>query len=139
MVVSNNALGNGLTDGVNLGNVTTTVNSDSNVNVGELVKTSNEEGLVNLVTEDLGLNKGDGGTINLEETLTGLDVGNSSSSLLLTEGLKILVSISSMNVYFTKKIQDLLEIRKHACRNKATRPIKDQKSRGLGFLKYRCR
>lgn len=87
LVVGNDTLGNSLTDGVNLGDVTTTVNADTNVNVGELVETSDEEGLVDLVSEDLGLDKGDGRTVDLEETLTGLDVGNSSGSLLLAEGL----------------------------------------------------
>lgn len=87
LVVGNDTLGNSLTDGVNLGDVTTTVNADTDVNVGELVETSDEEGLVDLVSEDLGLDKGDGRTVDLEETLTGLDVGNSSGSLLLAEGL----------------------------------------------------
>jgi hypothetical protein len=87
LVVGNDTLGNSLADGVNLGDMTTTGDANTDVNVGELLETSNEEGLVNLVSEDLGLDKSNGRTVNLEETLTGLDVGNSSGSLLLAEGL----------------------------------------------------
>lgn len=87
LVVGNDTLSNSLTDGVDLGDVTTTGDADTDVNVGELFETSNKKGLVDLVSENLGLDKGDGRTVDLEETLTGLDVGNSSGSLLLAEGL----------------------------------------------------
>lgn len=89
LVVSNETLGNGLTDGIDLRDMTTTRDLNSDINVGKLIKTNNEERLVNLETKNLGFNKGDGDTINLEETLASLNVGNSGSSLLLTEGLKI--------------------------------------------------
>lgn len=48
LVVGNQGLGNGLTDGVDLGSVTTTGDADTDVNTGELVKTNNEERLVDL-------------------------------------------------------------------------------------------
>lgn len=87
LVVSNETLSNSLTDGINLGDMTTTRNLYSDVNVGELVKTNNKERFVDLESENFGLDEGDWRTINLDETLTSLDGGNSSSSLLLTEGL----------------------------------------------------
>lgn len=87
LVVSNKTLGDGLSDGVDLGGVTTTGDTHSDVDVGELVKTNQDQWLVNLESEDLWLNKGDWGTVDLDQTLTLLDVGNSCGRLLLTEGL----------------------------------------------------
>lgn len=86
-MVSNKTLGDGLSDGVDLGGVTTTGDTHSDVDVGELVKTNQDQWLVNLESEDLWLNKGDWGTVDLDQTLTLLDVGNSCGRLLLTEGL----------------------------------------------------
>lgn len=88
LVVSNKALSNSLTDSINLRYVTTTRNLYSDVNIGELVESNNKERLVDLESENFGLNKGNWRTINLDETLTSLNSGNSSSSLLLTKGLK---------------------------------------------------
>lgn len=89
LVVSNQTLSNGLSDGVNLGNVTTTGDLDSDVNVLELVQAGQNQWLVNLESQDFWLNQGDWGTVNLDQTLTGLDVGNGSSGLLLTKSLKL--------------------------------------------------
>lgn len=88
LVESDQTLGNGLSDSVKLRNMSTTADSDSNVNIGELVETNNEERLVDLESEGLGLDKADGGTVKFEETFAGLDVGDSGSSLLLAESLK---------------------------------------------------
>lgn len=89
LVVGNDTLGNSLTDGVDLRGVTTTSDLDADVEVGELVKANNEQGLVNLEAEDLRLDKGDRDTVDLEETLAGLNVGNGGGSLLLAEGLNV--------------------------------------------------
>jgi hypothetical protein len=48
LVVSDKGLGDGLTDGVDLGSVTTTGDADTDVNTGELVETDDEERLVDL-------------------------------------------------------------------------------------------
>lgn len=48
LVVGDEGLGNGLTDGVDLRGVTTTGDADADVDVGELVETDNQEGLVDL-------------------------------------------------------------------------------------------
>lgn len=48
LVVGDDGLGDGLTDGVNLGSVTTTGDADTDVDTSELVNTDNQEGLVDL-------------------------------------------------------------------------------------------
>jgi hypothetical protein len=48
LVVGDEGLGDGLADGVDLGGVTTTGDTDADVDVGELVEADNQEGLVNL-------------------------------------------------------------------------------------------
>lgn len=48
LVVGDDGLGDGLTDGVNLGSVTTTGDADTDVDASELVNTDNQEGLVDL-------------------------------------------------------------------------------------------
>lgn len=90
-MVGNQTLGNSLSDSVHLRDVTTTGDSDSDVDVLELVQAGQGQWLVDLETQDLGLDQGDGATVNLDQTLTGLDVGDGSSGLLLTKSL-LLVS-----------------------------------------------
>lgn len=51
LVVGDQGLGDGLTDGVDLRGVTTAGDADADVQVGELVKADNEEGLVDLREE----------------------------------------------------------------------------------------
>lgn len=92
LVVSNQTLGNGLSDGVNLRNVTTTGDLDSDVDVLELVQASQSQWLVNLETQDLWLHQGDRRTVNLDQTLTGLNVGNGGSGFLLTKSLTVSIS-----------------------------------------------
>lgn len=48
LVVGDEGLGNGLTDGIDLGGVTTTSDADADVDVGELVEADNQERLVDL-------------------------------------------------------------------------------------------
>lgn len=52
LVVGDEGLGNGLTDGVDLGGVTTTSDADADVDVGELVEADNQERLVDLETRN---------------------------------------------------------------------------------------
>lgn len=68
-----------LTDGVDLGSVTTTGDADTDVNVGELVEANDEERLVDLEAEDLGLNQVQGRTVDLDETTAGLAVSDGGS------------------------------------------------------------
>jgi hypothetical protein len=48
LVVGDEGLGDGLADGVDLGGVTTTGDADADVDTGELVRTDDEERLVDL-------------------------------------------------------------------------------------------
>jgi len=48
LVVGDQRLGNGLTDGVDLRSLTTTGDANTDVDVGELVEANNEDGLVDL-------------------------------------------------------------------------------------------
>lgn len=87
LVVGNQALGDSLANGVKLRYVTTTVNADANVQVSVFVKANGKEWLVDLETENLWLNKGNGDTVQLDKTLTFLNICDSSGSLLLAESL----------------------------------------------------
>lgn len=49
LIVGNDGLGNGLTDGVDLAGVTTAGDADANVNFGEAVEAEDQEGLVDLL------------------------------------------------------------------------------------------
>ena len=91
LVVGDEGLGDSLTDGVDLGSVTTTGDADTDVNTGKLVGTDDEERLVDLdfmyqegvvpfglfivldlaylEAEDLGLDQREGLAVNLDETL----------------------------------------------------------------------
>lgn len=48
LVVGDEGLGDGLTDGVDLRSLTTTGDADTDVDVGELVEADDEDGLVDL-------------------------------------------------------------------------------------------
>jgi hypothetical protein len=48
LVVGDNGLGDGLADGVDLGDVTTTGDADTDVDTGELVEANDQKGLVDL-------------------------------------------------------------------------------------------
>lgn len=48
LVVGDQGLGDGLTDGVNLGSVTTTGDTDADVDIGELVKANDQKRFVDL-------------------------------------------------------------------------------------------
>ena len=90
LVVGDQGLGNSLTDGVDLGGVTTARDADADIDVGELVEADNEEGLVDLEAQDLGLNQAQGTTVDLNQTTASLAVGDGSSRLLLAEALHAL-------------------------------------------------
>jgi len=90
LVVGDDRLGNSLTDGVNLGSVTTTGDADSDVNTGELVEAEDEDRLVDLESKDLGLDERDGLAVDLDKALALLAVGDSGGGLLLAEALDAL-------------------------------------------------
>lgn len=87
LVVGDNGLGDGLTDGVDLGGVTTTGDADADVDTGELVSADDQEGLVDLEAQDLRLDQREGLAVDLDEALALLAVGDSGGRLLLAEAL----------------------------------------------------
>ena len=72
LVVGDEGLGDSLTDGVDLGSVTTTGDAHTDVYVGELVEANDEERLVDLEAEDLRLDERQGTTVDLDETAANL-------------------------------------------------------------------
>jgi len=87
LVVSNDALGNGLTDGLHLGARTTTAHADADAQVLESVATKQEEWLVDLHSQGSWLKTFDGLSINSDVSVTIADVGDGSGILLSSESL----------------------------------------------------
>lgn len=87
LVVGDQGLGDRLSDGVDLGSVTTTGDTDTDVEAGELVKTDDQERLVDLGSENGGLNELERAAVDLDQTLSGLGVGDSCRISLLAEAL----------------------------------------------------
>jgi len=90
LVVGDNGLGDGLTDGVDLRCVSTTSHSDADIDVGELLETDDEEGFVDLESEDLRLDEVERLSVHLNQSFSGPAVCYRSSSLLLAEALNTL-------------------------------------------------
>jgi len=84
LVVGDEGLGDGLTDGVDLGGVATAGDADADVEVGELVEADDEEGLVDLEAEDLRLNELQRTAVDLDEALASLF--RAKSALLFLAG-----------------------------------------------------
>ncbi len=72
LVVGNNGLGDGLTDGVDLRCVSTTGDSDADIDVGEFLETDDQEGFVDLESKDLRLDEVERFSIDLDEALSRL-------------------------------------------------------------------
>lgn len=89
LVVGEEGLGDGLADSEDLVGGTTTGNSDSDVDVFKLVTTDEEDGLVGLKSEGLGLNQTEGLAVDSDGTSSLSASGNSGSILLLTESLNL--------------------------------------------------
>lgn len=90
LVVGDDGLGDGLADGVDLGDVTTTGDADTDIDTGELVEADDQKGLVDLEAELLGLDEVKRLAVDLDEALALLGVGDCGSSLLLAEALHTL-------------------------------------------------
>lgn len=87
LVVGDQGLGDCLSDSVDLGSVTTTGDTDTDVEAGELVEADNEQGLVDLGSENGRLNELERAAVDLDQTLSGLGVGDSCRISLLAEAL----------------------------------------------------
>jgi hypothetical protein len=94
LVVGDDGFGNGLADGVDLRDVATSGDADADVDIScetvryrscsslivwrcvrtELVNAEDQDGLVDLESQDLGLDKGKRLSVDLDETLSGLQL-----------------------------------------------------------------
>ena len=72
LVVGDNGLGDGLTDGVDLRCVSTASNSDADIDVGKLLETDNQEGFIDLESKDFGLDEVEGLSVNFDQALSSL-------------------------------------------------------------------
>ena len=80
-VVRNDRLRDRLTDGVDLRRVSTTLHAETDVNRREGLLAGDEDGLVDLEAQDLGLEEGDGRAVDVDEAAALLSVRNSSCGL----------------------------------------------------------
>ena len=67
---------------VDLRGLTTTLNTDADIDVGETLLAEDEDGLEDLEAEGLWLDQLEGNTVNTDHTLSGFAVSNCSSSFL---------------------------------------------------------
>jgi hypothetical protein len=70
-MISNNSLSECLSDSIDLRSESRTSDSDSDVKIGESLSTEKENRLVDLSLEELRVNKINGRSINLKESLSG--------------------------------------------------------------------
>ncbi len=98
LVVSDDSLGNSLSNGIHLGGLTTTVDSDSDINISELVLEEDNR-FVNLELQDFRFKEVQWRTIDTDLAGASLAVSDSSSSLLSSKGLNRLHSIININCY----------------------------------------
>ena len=89
LIVSDDALADGLTDGVDLRDITTTTDADADVDVREALLAEQEDGLKDLEAEDLGLHKLDGRAVHVDHALALLARGDSDRSALAAEALDV--------------------------------------------------
>ena len=80
-VVRDERLRDRLADGVHLGGVPTTLDAHADVDDGERLLGCDEDRLVDLQAEDLGLDEVDGLAVDADETTALLGVGDSSRGL----------------------------------------------------------
>lgn len=90
LVVSDESLGDALTDGVNLGGVSTALDTDAHVDAGKTVAAEEEDGLEGLEAEDLRLDELDRTAVDLDEAAAALAVGDGHRRLLTAEALDLL-------------------------------------------------
>ncbi len=82
LVVSNQSLGDGLADGVDLGSETTTLDTDANVDLAVALNAEEEDRLENLEAVSLVGNGLNGSTIDLDETVASLAMSNGNGGFL---------------------------------------------------------
>jgi hypothetical protein len=93
-VVSNNGLGNGGTDSVNLSGNSTTLHSDADIEIGKLFLSQKQDWFKDLEAELFRLNKFNGLPIDLDQTAALLRKSNSSRGLF--PGMKVMERVYSL-------------------------------------------
>ena len=87
LVERNQRLGDGLADGVDLGDMTTTGNADPDVDTGELFLAEQQQRLLELVLQNLGFDLVQRAAVHSQQTLSALAVRNSGGGFLASEDL----------------------------------------------------
>uniref|UniRef100_A0A2M3ZMD1 Putative secreted peptide n=1 Tax=Anopheles braziliensis TaxID=58242 RepID=A0A2M3ZMD1_9DIPT len=87
LVERHQRLRDGLADGVDLGDMTTTAHADTDVNTGELLLAQQQQRLLQLVAQDLRLNLIQRATVHTQQALSTLAVRNGGGRFLATENL----------------------------------------------------
>merc|ERR1719170_83328 len=87
LVVGDQRLGESLPDGVDLGDVATTLHTDADIDISKPVLSKKKNWLHELELKSSGLNQLQRASVNLDEALSPLAVGHGSGGLLATEGL----------------------------------------------------
>ena len=82
LVEGHQSLGDSLTDSVDLGDVTTTAHTDTDVHTGELLLAQQQHGLLQLVLEHLGLDVLNWATVHPQESITARAVRDGCGGLL---------------------------------------------------------
>ena len=82
LIKGNDGLGKSLTDSIHLRDVTTTVSTDTDVDVSETFFTQEKDDFIHLEFQDLGFEKFKRRTVDTDETTSTLTVGNSSGGFL---------------------------------------------------------
>ena len=85
MVECNNGLGDCLADSKHLGSVSTTLNADADVNVGKSAGAEKKDRLVGLDSEHFRLEKFNGASVDLDDSLSALAQGNSNCRFLINQ------------------------------------------------------
>ena len=70
LVVGDNRLSDSLTNSVDLRSMTTSSDTDADIDFGESLETDDQERLIDLETEDLGLDEVERGAVDLDESTT---------------------------------------------------------------------
>lgn len=104
LVVGDDALGNGLTDRIDLRGVTTTSNAHADVDLGELVESNDEERLVDLESQNLGLHEGERFAVHSDETFACLYVARQSLDQHKSTVSHTLQWATAMAVFFLPKL-----------------------------------
>ena len=79
--VCDDGLSNSLADGVDLGGVSSSLDANADVDGVKVFWTGNKNGLVDFVTEDLGLEEVERGAVNVDEATALLGVSNRGRGL----------------------------------------------------------